>query len=243
MPDLDENAAYWNQGFHWRYGGDEWSAWWGGPEAEWRVTIAPRIDEFLPTKRLVEIAPGYGRWTHFLRHHCEELVGIDLSAKCVKACRRRFRHERNLSFHVNDGKNLSVVDDASVDFVFSFDSLVHAEQDVIDAYLAELARVLTADGVGFLHHSNMAAYPPERVGPRIPHWRSGSVSADTVADSASRVGLNCFRQELVGWGDEHDFLNDSFSWIARPGSVCDRPRDVVVNTSFMEEPARALNDR
>jgi SAM-dependent methyltransferase len=238
MPDLDENAAYWDGGFHWRHRGDEWSAWWGTPEAEWRATIYPRIEEFLPVRLLLEIAPGYGRWTQFLRHECERLVGIDLSSKCVRACRRRFWRDRRLRFHVNDGKSLRAVDDGTVDFAFSFDSLVHVEADVMDAYVAELARVLRPDGVAFLHHSNMAAYPAEEVGPKIPHWRSGSVSGESIAELASGLGLSCFKQELIGWGDEHPFLNDALSWIARAGSPHDRPREIVRNEHFMDEARR-----
>lgn len=239
MPDLEENAAYWDGSFHWRQRGDEWSAWWGSPEAEWRVTIQPRIAEFLPAGTLLEIAPGYGRWTQFLREHCDYLLGIDLSSKCVRACRRRFWRDRRLRFHANDGKSLGAVRDGAVDFVFSFDSLVHVERDVMDAYVAELARVLTPDGVAFLHHSNVAAYPPEDVGAGIPHWRSGSVSAQGVANTAAAAGLNCFRQELIVWGDDHTLLTDSFTWIARPGARHDCPREVVVNAAFMDEPRRA----
>jgi hypothetical protein len=239
MPDLSENAGYWDGGFHWRYGGDEWSDWWGGPRRQWRATLYPRVEQFLPACRLLEIAPGYGRWTTFLRDHCEELIGIDLSAKCVEACRRRFRRDRRLSFHVNDGKSLTAVHDRTVEFAFSFDSLVHVEQDVMDAYLDELARVLSDDGVAFLHHSNMAAYTTEQIGPRIPHWRSGSVSAESVAQTATGVGLNCFRHELVTWGTDHQFLSDSFTWIARTDSKHDRPRKVLENTTFMEEAHQA----
>ena len=235
MPELSENSGYWDGGFHWRYGGDEWSDWWGSPTRQWRATLYPRVEQFLPTGRLLEIAPGFGRWTQFLRDHCEELIGIDLSAKCVEACRRRFRRDRRLSFHVNDGKSLAPIQDRTVEFTFSFDSLVHAEQDVMDAYLAELARVLSDDGIAFLHHSNMAAYTTEQVGRRIPHWRSGSVSAESVAQTAATVGLNCFRQELVTWGADHQFFSDSFTWIARTGSKHDRPRAVVANATFMEE--------
>jgi SAM-dependent methyltransferase len=239
MPSLDENAAYWDGSFHWRHGGDEWSDWWGGPEPEWRFTVFPRIEAFLPVTQLLEIAPGYGRWTDFLRYHCEQLIGIDLSAKCVEACRSRFREDGRMTFHVNDGLSLSAVDDGTIEFAFSFDSLVHVEQEVIDAYLAELARVLRADGVAFLHHSNMAAYSRDEVGLRLPHWRSGSVSAETVASSAAGVGLNCFRQELVGWGKDHSFLCDSFSWIRRAGSRYDAPREVFSNVAFMDEARRA----
>jgi SAM-dependent methyltransferase len=240
MPDPDWNAAYWSQDFHWRYGGDEWSSWWGGPEPQWRVTIYPRIASFLPARSLVEVAPGFGRWTEFLRGHCEELIGIDLSKRCVKACRRRFRRDRRLSFHVNDGKSLRAVNDGAADFVFSFDSLVHVEQDIMDAYVRELARVLTDDGVAFIHHSNMAAYSAAEAGPRNPHWRSGSVSAETVAETAADVGLSAFKQELIGWGNDHHFLNDSLSWIARMDSPHAGGRRVVVNESFMQEARTAL---
>ncbi|SRR6266542_529459 len=243
MPDLSENATYWDGGFHWRHGGDEWSDWWGGPRPQWRATIYPRIEEFLPAHRLLEIAPGYGRWTQFLRGYCDELVGIDLSLNCVEACRLRFRLDRRLSFHANDGKSLDAVHDGTVDFAFSFDSLVHVEQDIMDAYVAELARVLTDDGVAFLHHSNMAAYGPEEVGRRIPHWRSGSVSAQSVARSAKGAGLNCFRQELIRWGGDHDFLSDTFTWIARTGSSCDRTCEVVENPTFMLEAEQALGEK
>jgi hypothetical protein len=239
MPELEENAAYWDGGFHWRYGGDEWSKWWGDPESQWLATIYPRIAEFLPVRRLVEIAPGYGRWTQFLRNYCEELVGVDLSARCVKACRRRFRWKRSLSFHVTDGKSIPGVDDGTADFVFSFDSLVHVEQNVMDAYLGELGRVLDQNGVAFLHHSNMAAYTIDEVGSRIPHWRAGSVSAEAVAETAAGYGLSCFKQELINWGDDHEFLSDSFTWIARIGSHQDRPAAVLTNRRFMDEPRQA----
>jgi hypothetical protein len=50
------------------------------------------------------------------------------------------------------------VGDGSIDFAFSFDSLVHVEADALASYVAGLARVLTEKGVAFLHHSNYGAY-------------------------------------------------------------------------------------
>lgn len=242
MPDLEENIAYWNKQFHWRYGGDEWSDWWGGPHAEWETTIFPRVAEYLPASRLVEIAPGFGRWTEFLRDYADELVGIDVAKRCVKACRRRFRGDRRLKFVVNDGRTLPKVPAHAADLVFSFDSLVHVEWDVMQSYVGELARVLREDGVAFLHHSNMGAYSAEEVGRKIPHWRSGSVSADGVALAAEPLGLSCFKQELLSWGNDHGFLSDAFTWVARSGSLHDRAREVIVNDAFMQEPARALRE-
>jgi len=241
MPDLDENIAYWNKQFHWRYGGDEWSNWWGSPRAEWEATVFPRVAGYLPVFRIVEIAPGFGRWTEFLRDYADELIGVDVAKRCVKACRRRFRGDRRLRFAVNDGRTLPKVDARSADLVFSFDSLVHVEWDVMRSYVHEVARVLGDHGVAFLHHSNMAAYSAEDVGPKIPHWRSGSVSAEGVAVEAEPLGLSCFRQELLQWGDDNAFLSDAFTWITRAGSRHDREREVIVNDDFMQEAARALS--
>jgi len=42
--------------------------------------------------------------------------------------------------------------------VFSLDSLDHAEGDVMEAYLGQLAHKLTPNGVGFIHHSNLGMY-------------------------------------------------------------------------------------
>jgi SAM-dependent methyltransferase len=239
VPEIGENLAKW-KGFDWRQGGDEWSDWWGGPSSQWRNTLYPRVAEYLPAGRILEIAPGYGRWTQFLREHCDELVGVDLSVECVEACRLRFQKDRRLTFHANDGKSLAAVRDRSIDLAFSFDSLVHVEQDVMDAYLGELARVLTDDGVAFLHHSNLAVYANGESAPRMAHWRGPSASAQAVARSATGLGLSCFRQELIPWGKEPEFLIDSLSWIVRAGSRYDGPLEVVANPAFMDEAAASL---
>ena len=76
---------------------------------------------------MLEIAPGHGRWTEYLAHHCDRLIGVDLASSCVEVCRERFDGRPNLEFFVNDGRSLDMVDAGSVDLVFSFDSLVHAE--------------------------------------------------------------------------------------------------------------------
>jgi SAM-dependent methyltransferase len=159
MPTIAENLNYWNRFYDWPQGGDEWSAAWGGSEQLWRHWLRPRIAEFLPAHTILEIAPGFGRCTQFLKEECEQLILVDLSPKCIEACRRRFFSDSHISYHVNDGKSLKMVPDQSGDLAFSFDSLVHAEPDVLEAYVQELARKLAPNGVGFFHHSNLGQYP------------------------------------------------------------------------------------
>jgi hypothetical protein len=122
--------------------------------------------------------------------------------------------------------------------VFSFDSLVHVEIDVIKEYLSELVRVLSEDGVAFLHHSNMAAYiDATGTGLTIEnaHWRGTSVSAEIVRDLCGLLGLNCYRQEIFNWGWGCHDLTDCFTYITRHGSRMAKKTVIVENNQFMEE--------
>ena len=135
MPDVEWNFRTWNDQHDWEKDGDEWSISWGGARAQWFGSIYPRIHSFLPANRILEIAPGRGRWTQFLLPHFVEYVGVDLSEKCIQACKQRFSAATRAKFHQNDGRSLAMVPDASIDFVFSLDSLVHVESDVIGEYI------------------------------------------------------------------------------------------------------------
>src|SRR6478672_13346534 len=53
--------------YDWREAGEEWSQPWGNSAAQWAGTIFPRIRECLPAGTTLEIAPGFGRWTHYLK--------------------------------------------------------------------------------------------------------------------------------------------------------------------------------
>src|SRR3954452_10190572 len=116
MPDVEANQRQWDGAYAWSYGGDEWSAGWGGPEAQWHFTLWPRLRRFLPASTILEIAPGYGRWTQYLLEYCDRYTGVDLSAQSVEACRQRFAAISHAEFHTNDGASLSVVGDASIEF-------------------------------------------------------------------------------------------------------------------------------
>jgi SAM-dependent methyltransferase len=236
VPSLAQNLAVWDATYDWPQDGDEWSAAWGGPANHWSMWLYPRVQAFLPAARVLEIAVGHGRWTQFLAQRCDELIGIDIAASAVDHCRRRFAGDPRLRFHVNDGASLAVAADDSVDLVFSFDSLVHAEADVLAGYIVEFARVLTGDGVAFIHHSNVASLGPvdlERV-----HWRAPSVSAAVVERFANSAGLRCIAQEPLAWED--GYLTDCVSVIARPGSRWDQgPNKVVPNDRYRSQETRA----
>jgi SAM-dependent methyltransferase len=258
MPSIEENINKWSDGYDWSLAGDEWSKTWGGASAQWYGSIYPRIHIFLPTGSVLEIAPGHGRWTQFLLDNCDSLVGVDVTSSCTEACQERFAKFNRASFFTNDGQALPMVSDSSIDFAFSFDSLVHVELGTLASYLEELARCLKADGVAFLHHSNYGTYSrsAELLAPfqstlhRLPspaqvgllragvfrggHWRAPSVTAAAVTELCEPLGLRCVTQELVNWAGGA-LLLDCFSVITPAGSRWEHPYKLVKNRLFRLE--------
>jgi SAM-dependent methyltransferase len=234
--------------YEWKEAGEEWSEPWGGSEAQWLGSIFPRISEYLPAGTILEIAPGFGRWTHYLKEHCERLHVVDPDARCIEACRRRFGNDARLSYHVNDGRSLAMIPDRSVDFAFSFDSLVHVRRELVEAYVRQLGDKLRDDGVGFIHHSNLGEYASS-FGRRLPararklltkaklldqdHQRARDMTAELFQSCCAAHGLRCLSQELINWRGRR--LIDCFTTFARAGSKWAGSSKTVRNPNFMRE--------
>jgi SAM-dependent methyltransferase len=197
MQDTNWNRQLWDGGFNWAAAGEEWSAAWGGSEPQWFGAIYPRLHRLLPASSILEIAPGMGRWTRFLLPLCRQYVGVDISLECVQGCQERFTGVPHARFVHNDGVSLSEVADHSVDLVFSFDSLVHAEFDVFKSYIPQILQKLNKGGVAFLHHSNMGALGTAF---ENPHYRSLSVSRQNIEDLVVASGGRVIIQEVTDWG-------------------------------------------
>lgn len=258
MPSLEENLTYWQSSYDWAGAGDEWSERWGGSEGLWRETLLPRIGRFLPAGTVLEIAPGFGRWSRFLKQHCDRLVLVDLAERCIEACRERFAGDSHIEYHVSDGRSLAAVADGSVDFAFSFDSLVHVENDVLYAYVEELARVLAPEGAAFIHHSNLGRFAGlarwvRRMPMKLQYvlnrhlinlsgWRCEDGTAEGFRAACARAGLSCIEQESVPWLYGRKPI-DTLSILTRPGSPHDAPHRSWNNRRFMQEAERALASR
>ena len=262
MPDIDWNKQTWDGRYDWKQRGEEWSESWGGSDMQWFGAILPRIHQFVPTDRILELAPGYGRWTKYLKGLCGELEVVDLSEECVDACKERFRNSSNIKYWVNDGRRLDMIQDASINFCFTFDSLVHCEEEIIDGYLEQLSRKLTPDGVAFIHHSNIGAFPEliarRNITPRKlavlrrlgllksakrmglldsnAGCRATSMTAGKMRSLAARYNLRCLAQETVNWSTKR--LIDCFSTLVPEGSKWPASESALENIDFMDEATR-----
>jgi len=234
VPTVEENKGAWDGSYDWSQAGNEWSVGWGGPRMQWYGFILPRLQAFVPATRILEIGCGYGRWTQFLKDLGQDLTVVDLAERCVAACQERFAASSHLHYAVTDGRSLKMIPDASVDLVFSFDSLVHADANALGGYISELPRILRPQGAAFLHHSNLGACPfylwlerRQRLAQRLKrlrlvephlHWRDGSVSAALVEQMASRAGLRCISQEVLNWRTRRALI-DCISVLVPPDSI------------------------
>ena len=237
MPDLAWNKRTWNSDYQWIGRGEEWSESWGGSEAQWFGSLYPRLHRFLPVGNLLEIAPGFGRWTNYLLEYVQgRYTGVDLSQACVEYSKERFSGWSNAEFLVNDGLSLDCVPDGLFDLVFSFDSLVHANLAVHQTYVPQILRKLTPNGVAFIHHSNWAQSGSTKTN---VHCRAEDVSGAAYAEIVQQAGGQVLLQERLNWGAEEKI--DAFT------IFCVRHRDVlpekvlIENSDFMLE-ARIIRE-
>jgi len=146
-----EEQRLWNLNSNWTIDGHEWSKSFGTTEELWNNEIFDKIKEFRG-KKILEIAPGFGRITQFLSILAGELIIVDLNPLCIEKTRAKLKHHV-LAYFVNDGKSIPKVRDNSQDLVFSFDSFVHMHANVTEDYIKEIYRVLKPGGQAFIHHS------------------------------------------------------------------------------------------
>lgn len=215
MPTIAENLSYW-QRYDWKDRGREWGKGYGSIENGWAHAILPRIGAFLPAGHVLELAPGYGAWTDFLRPHCKRMTLVDLTPACIEHCRGRFGR-RGMSYHVNDGRSLAMLEDMSVDFAFSVHSLVHADRDVMQAYVLQLGKKMRPGAFGFIHHSNLGEFAGEiETWDRADeHWRARDMTGESLRADCREAGLVCVYQEIIPWGKAGKMI-DAYSLIARP---------------------------
>lgn len=233
MQDTDWNRQLWDGGYNWDARGEEWSAAWGGSEPQWFGSLYPRLHRVLPASSILEIAPGMGRWTKFLLPLCRNYVGVDISLECVRECQKIFADAHHARFVHNDGCSLSEVEDHSVDLVFSFDSLVHAEFDVLKSYIPQILQKLNERGVAFLHHSNMGAVGTDFEGAGKLGLRALSVSQQNIEDLIVHSGGRVIVQEVIDWA-AGKIPRDCLTMLARDDGQQTNPVHLY-NLRFMEE--------
>jgi len=183
------NLELWSR-YDWSLHGEEWTK-----DAEWRASLVREILEpNIPVgSRVMEIGPGGGRWTEPLAKRAVRLSVVDLTPECIRLCKQKFSSFSNISYFVNDGKDLSFIPPNSIDRVWSFDVFVHIQSPDVENYIAQIAGILVTGGRGIIHHS---ANGINKTG-----WRS-DMTTKAMVEMCSRYGLSVLEQ-FDSWGGGH----------------------------------------
>lgn len=233
MPSIEENRHIWTQ-YNWNDRGDEWSREWCTTDMLWYSVIFPRIYGLLNVNSILEIAPGHGRCSQYLKDLCNQLILVDLNTICIDACKKRFSKATNIDYYVNNGKDLSFIDSESIDFIFSWDSLVHAELDAIEGYLSEFDRILKPGGRTFIHHSNMKAFHLDgEKDITFAGMRANSVDADYVRTYCQNLKTNCVFQEIFLWNAK--IFSDVISVLYKPTPKIETPKYKRIYNPFFRD--------
>ena len=184
-------------------------------EEEWEAFIYPNIKDFCFDYTL-ELAPGAGRNTKKLIPFCNEIHLVELNSYALNLCRFRFTDYSGkcaIYYHLNDGQSLSMISDATITAVYTWDSAVHFDRLVIREYLKEFSRVLKPEGKIFLHHSNYGSFSDNTKFKKNPRWRS-NMSAKLCKEYCSEFGLKVIKQHIMDWRGSKDL--DCISIIQKP---------------------------
>jgi SAM-dependent methyltransferase len=110
-----------------------------------------------PRTRALEIGCGRGAWTRMLLG-AKRVTCVDALSAEHNAFHAYVGARGNVSYHQVEDFELSMIPDASIDYVFSYDALCHVSFAGISAYARSLYRVMRPGAHGFLMVADYRKY-------------------------------------------------------------------------------------
>jgi 2-polyprenyl-3-methyl-5-hydroxy-6-metoxy-1,4-benzoquinol methylase len=136
--------------------GDEW----GGP-AFADLVVEELAGPYLgPEVDVLELGCGGGKFSQRLASRSRSLLCTDIAAEMIGQTRANLAARGlggNVSYRVLDGAEFDGVAPNSVDFIFSYDVLLHLQPQNVFSYLLDARRVLRAGGIFMLHQIDLAS--------------------------------------------------------------------------------------
>jgi len=205
-----EEQRYWN-GDVWERSEEKWSGKFGGTDKLWDTYIFNDIKPFL-SGDVLEIGVGQGRMTEKLLQYDINFIGVDLNESCIEYCKNKFSDNKNVLFYTNDGLSLSMIEDNSINFIFSWDSFVHMHKNVVESYLVELNRVLKIRGHAFIHHANFwdgSEHSFKNLAGRA------NLRPEEMVEMCKKNNLEILSQKPIDWSNENFEIFDYITIIKK----------------------------
>lgn len=152
----ENNCNMWNN-YDWSRLGNEWTEniriTLERDPIKWKKSILDNLmRKYIQSNSIIlEIGPGGGRWTEYLLLLAKKIILADISHKCIKICKVRFRNFPNIEYFLIE-KELRFPSNF-IDFVWSFDAFVHINPPIIYDYVENINKMLKPGGIAIIHHA------------------------------------------------------------------------------------------
>lgn len=155
---------------------------------------------------VLDFGCGQGRMSRILAGVFERVICCDIDAQAVDYCRRRFTpHETNCRFtfiqntQEEKAQENIPLPEGEIDFLLSWDTVVHFSYKWIDRYFSEFFRILKHGGYAMIHHANIGAlttYDASDIWILNQSGRSDTTAGD-VEFIAEKHGFVVVSQKLI----------------------------------------------
>lgn len=163
----------------------------------WKDGECKGLFDQLDLSNVVELACGRGRHVPLYAEKSEHVTLVDILDKNIEFCKQRFSGYGNISYLVNNGRDLSALKSDAYSALFTYDSMVHFELMDIASYLDETYRILEPGGMALFHHSNNNSDYKASYDNAIE--ARSFMSKNLFAYLAYRSGFEVLEQHVVDW--------------------------------------------
>lgn len=145
------------------------------------------------TKTCVEIGFGGGRLINEACNHFENVIGIDIH-NSFERTKGILTNEGKTNFSLVHRDDVDLIQDSSVDFVYSFVVFQHFDSwDEVEYYLDMIDRILKKDGIAMIYFGNNRdidfTCEPKRETKKSYWWSSLKVSMSFLESHLERFNI------------------------------------------------------
>jgi SAM-dependent methyltransferase len=145
--------------------------------------------------RALEIGCGPGRLMRPMSRHFVEIDGVDVSDEMIALAKQRLSDIPNAHAHHTDGASLSLFEDETFEFVYSYAVFQHIpSREVVTQYLRETQRVMKTGGLARLQFNGL----PQGAGISYDTWAGARFSSGEILEFAREHDFQVLALEGVG---------------------------------------------
>ena len=129
----------------------------GKKECDKTLAIINKLKPDFAFDSFVDFGCGIGRLTQAFMGHFKQGYGIDISSTMISKALRLNRYGDKCEYLVNDSADLNIIEDDSVNMVYSRITLQHIRPHEAANYIKDFIRILNKDGLALFQ---IPANPP-----------------------------------------------------------------------------------